>query len=241
MSWFPLAKDVMEDPFFQQLTPTEKIVFWWLTSEYNMNDWGFYLSDTQFAVTLGCTEKTIQRARKKIHAHGWINYQPGWRDANMDGLATTYSEVQYATKPGENCTQFAQQNRFAFQQMVSFLRSKRFQPGDIVTYVYLNYWRQLRGNNTIFYITKRDFCVLTRISDAPARVKRLYEKFTYRNSDNHLFSVEGYHYLKFSAWNEPTDPEKDEMNRKIAESWEASIRDETARRREDRILCRVSR
>ena len=223
MSWFPLAENVMESPEFRRLTPTEKLYYWWLVSQYNLRDGGFYISDLEFAITLGCNEKTIQRARQTFHNElEWIRYTPGHRDKRGRGLATQYHEILF-TNPHDMGCWFAQQHRYSFEMMVAHIRDGRFQPADVVTYVYLNYWRWHNGRRKTFYITKKQLRELTNLEDAPQRIDNLYSRLTY-NGGAHLFTVSGYQSLSISDWSEPCDPDESEHNREIANGHRQTIK-----------------
>lgn len=237
MSWFPLARDLMEsEEFIKLFSPTEKLYTWLLISEYNFRGSSFYWADVEVAVTLGTSEKTVRRAREQLAKLGWVNYIPGTLDKKGRGLATKYLEVKWATP--EDSSWFAQMHRYTFNMMLNCLRHRRFKPGDVVVYVYLSYWwwkcRGRYADRGKFFITKQELRKLTNLEDAPERVARLYSNFTYAGGA-HLFEyTSGYQKLEFKEWNTAADPEKDENNRKNAERWVQEIKERVKKLRQDK-------
>jgi hypothetical protein len=129
----------MEDsPEFRTLTPVDKVYLFLMISEFNKRG-AFYKSDIEMSATLGVSEKTIQRARKKFIDLGWIKAKPGSKTRRGQGLATFYHQVDWAkVVPGNY---FAQMHRHAFNVMLQKLMKKEFSPPDLVVYVYLCYWQ----------------------------------------------------------------------------------------------------
>jgi hypothetical protein len=188
LSWFPLSKAMMEDSQeFRALTPTEKLYFWRLLSEFNLRG-EFYQSDLEMATTLETSEKTIRRGRKKLIQMGWISSIRGTRTKRNQCLATRYLHVKYATLEEEGF--YAQMPRHTFNVMLDYLRRSHFNQADIVVYTYLSYWfwknRGKYDGHDRFYITKAQLRLCTNIKDAVQRVFNIYERFSF-SSDAHLF------------------------------------------------------
>jgi hypothetical protein len=225
MSWFPLNEQLMEgSPEFRVLTPAEKVFLLFMISEFNLRRKHFYKSDLEAAVTLGVGERTIRRGRKKLIELGWIKAKPGTLTRRGKCLATTYLWIKWATiSPGGF---FAQMDRHAFNVMLYHLRKGEFSSADLVVYVYLCYWHwRNRGKfreKGSFYMSKEHLCELTNLADAPGRVERLYDGFTFREGA-HLFEYGGYQKLIFTTWNEFADPEEDEDIRLNAEAYTKEI------------------
>jgi hypothetical protein len=138
LSWFPLPMAMMKDSQeFRSLTPTDKLYFWRLLSEFNLRG-EFYQSELEMAMTLGTSEKTIRRGRKKLIQIGWVIAKPGTRTGRNQFLATRYLWVKYADLQEEDL--FAQMPRHTFNVMLDYLRRSEIKQADIVVYTYLSYW-----------------------------------------------------------------------------------------------------
>lgn len=234
MSWFPLAEELMEDAIFRALGPLDKLYYWALISKANQYGGKFYWSDLEAAATLGCSLSTVRGARRKYTKLGWISTIPGFRDKRGRTLATQYQEVKWAQVEGVSW--YAQMHRHTFDMMLNRLWHKVFQPGDLVVYIYLSYW-QCRCQVSYeesgdFFITRRQLRELTGLEDAPLRVARLYNNFTY-NGGAHLFEYSGYQKLKFTKWATAADPEKDENNRQHAERYLREIKERARQLRQE--------
>lgn len=222
MSWFPLAKDMMESESFRALTPTDKLYMWLLISEYNLRGGQFYKSDLEVAETLKTSEKTVRRARKKLSDLGWIGYRPGRKNRTGQGLATQYLDIRWALPPQDG-RQFARMHRYAYEAMLNYVRRGVFDHADVVVYVYLDYWRQMKGGESEFFISKRDLRQLTNIQDAAEHVTRLHDLFQF-NGGARLFQYSGYQRLSIQKWATFADPEEDETNRKNADLYRQEIK-----------------
>lgn len=241
MSWFPLFRDMMEGEGFKALTPTGKLYTWFLISEYNLRGGEFYKSDLEVAETLGTSEKTVRRTRKALCDLGWLRYIPGRRNKAGQGLATRYLDVKWAFcgedegDQQQEKYQFSQMHRYAYEAMLACVRRKTFEPGDVVVYVYLDYWRQIKGGKDVFFITKRKLSDLTGLKDVSQRVKRLYERFQFSSGD-HLFNYTGYQTLTFTNWATFADPDtvNGQGNRKLAEERRQEIKERVARKKRAR-------
>lgn len=234
--WFPLSIGFMEDPKFRLLSPSEKLYYWRLVSEFNLRG-EFYQSDLEMAKTLGTCEKTIRRGRSKLTEMGLINAIPGTRTRRNQMLATQYPFIRYANLDEEGF--FAQIRRYTFNVMLHYLRKASLQSGDIVVYIYLSYWFwRNRGKNEDhrFFITKERLQSLTNLKDAPIRIPRIYEAFVFSDG-THLFNYQDeYRRFTFRDWNICAEPKNDEQSRGNAERYIKEIKDLVAREKRDREL-----
>lgn len=237
MGWFPVFADLMEQEEFKGLTPTEKIYFWHLVSEFNRRG-EFYQSDLEIAKTLATSEKTIRRGRAKLVQRDLIEVKPGTRTKRNQYLATRYLRVRYATMDEDGF--FAQMPRHTFNAMLDRLRKSRLQTGDVVVYVSLYYWfwrnRGKYESRDRFFITKKSLQSLTILKDASTRLARIYEAIVF-SGGGHLFNYqEEYQQIIFRDWSWCADPDDDEQNRHNAEIYLKEIKDLVAREKRERQL-----
>lgn len=223
MSWFPLARDLMEGEVFRRWTPAERLFYWRLMDEANERGCPFYRSDIWLSVELGIAERTIRKARRKARDAGWLVVIPGRQDARGRGLATQYVEVRWATV--ERGQSFSRMNRWAFRLIVDLCGRRVIAPADVVVYVTLAYWlgkyRDYYDEERGFFISKRDLRELTGLADAPGRVRRLYEAFTYSDGA-HLFEFKDtWQQITITKWATPKPPWDDEAN---ATFWENRLK-----------------
>lgn len=224
---FPLFRDVIENPEFQAIPATFKLLYWLLVSEYNL-DGKFSKDDSWLAAVLNCTPKTIQSARKKLKEMELIKTQ-------ISSGGIVYSEVKFAIVPKAEKAKgsyFTWMNRYQFEDVLYYASSakgKRFNHGDIVTYVALTYWRyRTRNTDNEFYISKSKLRELTGYADAPQSVSKLYDAYVFNSDDDedaeHLFEFEDRHRkLYFYGWNISADPENNEGNASNAADMIADI------------------
>ncbi|MDK2925684.1 MAG: hypothetical protein PWQ41_1458 [Bacillota bacterium] len=212
----------MESDEFKRFSPTEKLYYWFLVSEFNARG-KFYRDDLTIAVTLGCSEDKVRQARRKVEKLGWILDEPGFKlPGKAKGVATRYIWVSWANveEEGGEAGFWAAMHRYTFEAMLAKVREKTFLPPDVVTYVYLWYlWYKNtdKGRKESFFVTKAQLRELTNLADAPERVKRLYDNYTFRGGA-HLFECAyGYQKLTFSKWGFCADPSEDEGNRQLDE------------------------
>lgn len=241
INWFPLYKSMMEDSEeFRGLTPTEKVYYFQLISEFNLRQKEFYKADLEFAVMLALSEDKIRRARRKFQYLGFLNIKPGFRSRGK-GVATSYLSIRW-NKPGEG-EFFAQFHRYVFESMLSKVRSGKLKHSDVLIYVYLSYlqWKNRGANDGKFYIAKRLLNELTNVADSTSAVVRLHALYTF-TSGAHLFEYKDqYHKIAFDKWTTLADPSEDENNRQIAERNRQSVKDaiatiKRAKKVEDREL-----
>jgi len=228
VGWFPIFANFIEGEDFKRLTPTEKLYFWHLVSEFNLRG-EFYQSDLTIAKTLGTCEKTIRRGRAKLLRMGLIIAKPGTRTKRNKFLATRYLSVKYSIISPEEDRFFAQMPRFTFQVMLYELRKSRLQAGDVVVYVCLQYWfwrnRAKYENRDQFFITKNSLQSLTNLKDALTRIPRIYKSIIF-SSGAHLFKYqEEHHRFIFREWDWCEDPDENEDNRQNAEEYIEEISD----------------
>jgi hypothetical protein len=237
MGWFPVFENFLESDEFKCLTPTEKLFFLHLVSEFNLKG-QFYQSDLEISKTLATSEKTIRRGRHKLIAMGLIDARAGTRTRRNQLLATRYLWVKYSSTD-EHGGFYAQMPRFTFQVMLDCLRKSRLQVGDVVVYVCLSYWywrnRGKYEDRDRFFITKKELQSLTNLRDAPTRVPRIYEAEVFSDGD-HLFEFqEEYHRLIFKDWGTYADPDDNDTARRLAKNYLKEIKEAVAsekRRRE---------
>lgn len=237
MGWFPVFANFMEGEEFKGLTPTEKLYFLHLVSEFNRRG-EFYQSDLEVAKTLATSEKTIRRGRTKLAEMDLIEVEPGRLTKRNQCLATRYLLVRYATMKEGGF--FAQMPRHTFNAMLDRLRKSRLKAGDVVVYVSLYYWfwrnRGKYEERNRFFITKKGLQSLTNLNDASTRIHRIYESIAF-SSGKHLFDYEEeYHRMIFRDWTWCADPDDNEQNRHNAEIYLKEIKDLVAREKRGRQL-----
>lgn len=242
MSWFPLRADLIENPEFVAMSPSQKVYYLALVSEFNLRG-EFYRSDQEFAVLIGAaTDKepvkypftldrrdgclygvsvdTIRRARRELQKKGWIAYKPGTR-SRRGTVATTYKQVRHARAAEEMF--FAPMHRHTFDMLLDQARRGQFTHADLVAYTALVYWGYKHGRPGDFFITKGKLRELTGLESAPDHVARLHDRFKYAGG-RPLFDYQDTHQrLRFTEWRTAADPEKDETNREIAKRWEREV------------------
>lgn len=225
LAWFPLYSDLVESQEFKDLTPIEKLYTLLLISTYNQRGGQFYKSDTEVAVTLSCSDKTIRRARKRLVAMGLITCVPGWRDKRGKGMATKYSTVKWS-QTSESGMWYAQFNRHCFNMMLNGMRRLNWRAVDVVVYSCLAYWqfrtRARYRDRGVFYITKMELRSLSGVDDIKASLQRLYDNFQY-SCGARLFEYMGYQKITVSKWSTPTSPDEDENASKQAVRWYEEI------------------
>lgn len=238
MGWFPVFADLIDGEEFKSLTPTEKLYFLHLISRFN-KDGEFFQADDEIAATLATDVKTIRRGRPKLEKMGLIQVIPGRLTERKRCIATQYLKVRYARIKPEEDRHFAKIQRHTFEVMLNHLRKTLFQPGDVIVYVCLYYfYHRNRGKREDhqFYIKKEKLQSLTGLQDASTRVSRIYEAFTF-SSGCHLFEYQDKHQrFIIKNWEICGEPEKNENNRRIAESFRQKIKDTVARKKQERRL-----
>jgi hypothetical protein len=239
MGWFPVFEECIRAENFINLTPTEKLLFWYLGSEFNRRG-DFYQSDLEIAKTLATSEKTIRRGRKELTAMGLIEAKPGTITRRKQFLATRYVWVRYANVEPEEDRHFAQVPRFTFQVLLELLRKANLRPGDVVVYICLSYWywrnHGKSENRDRFFITKKALQKLTNLRNSPTRVRGLYEAFVF-SGGKHLFEYqEEHHRITFTDWCTCAEPEQNEQSQRIAESYVREIKDLVTQEKRERQL-----
>lgn len=181
-SWFPIAKGMIQDEAFRNLTPTEKLYFWKVLSEYNYAGGEFYKSDTWFAASLNLSVEKIRKARVKLSNLGYIEFTPGTQDKRGRKLATTYKTVKWADVPeGE---QFSKLERVTFERLIDYI-GHNFTHADVVCYVYISHLVFTRGGDYAI-LSKSDFSEITGMPKPLTHVWNLLRKFTF-SSGSKLF------------------------------------------------------
>lgn len=233
-NWFPLYRAMMENPDFTDLlSPVEKLFMLLLISEYNMRG-AFRKCDLEIAATLGVSESKVRQARYKLAELGWIATVPGFKlPGKKTGIATLYDAVKWAVVT-ENGDFFARMHRFAFEQLLSKVRSGTFTHADVVTYVYLCYLNERNGSKGEFYVTKQELRELTNIENVAACVARLHDRFQF-TSGAPLFEYQDlYHKLLVRKFRCFADPSKDENNARIAAVMKDEVRQRINRMRAEK-------
>lgn len=218
MNWFPLPRGLMENPIFTMCTPAEKLFLLHVASEVNLRG-PFYRADLEEAVILGLSEDKVRRARRAFMSMGWITAERGFQ-AGGRNLATRYSAVLGAARTDGDF--FAPLHRYTFEALLHYIRSKRLTHADLVTYVYLTYFKARCGReDDWFFITKNELRELTSLPSASLSVDHLHRAFP---EGSHLFEVhDEYHRLVFSKWAIFADPSENENNAKNAERYREEI------------------
>lgn len=246
MSWFPVHADIVTHSDFKKCSPAEKLFFLYVTSEFNVRG-KFYMSDLRAGITLGISEETAKKARRKFRNMGMIEITPGFRMADGRGVATTYKFVKGAKV--QEGKQFIQQHRHTFNSVLHKVRLGILEPIDAVVYVYLNYVRQ---KHNPFGVSKRWFKELTGFQNAFSAVKRLYNGYVFDDesrqdkeirdettkgamssyvedfgkayNSSRLFKlVDFYHQFAFDEWCEELDPIQSAVMAKRAMEFEQYV------------------
>lgn len=231
INWFPLPRGLMENPIFIFCTPAEKLLLLHIASEVNLRG-PHYRADLEEAVILGLSEDKVRRARREFMRMGWITAEPGFR-ASGRHLATRYYGVPGAARTDGDF--YAPLHRFTFECLLSHIRSKRLTHADVVTYVYLTYFKARTGrDDDWFFITKNELRDLTGLPSASLCVDHLYRAFTF-SGGSHLFEVrDEYHRFVFSKWATFADPSENETNAKNAQRYREEIAEEVKARKHPR-------
>lgn len=218
-TWFPLHVDIVTSDDFKDRTPTEKLYFFLVTSEFNARD-RFYMSDLEAAVRIGAKEITARKARRTFQKLGLIETKLGFKGPNGRGVATTYCDVKGAKVDKKSGRQFVRQQRYMFNSLLDCVRDGIFKPVDVVVYVYLNYIRQ---KHNITKLSKGWLKELTGIPQADKSVKKLYDRYTFSGGNTLFDYTDLYQHLKISGWREAVPPEKSEDNAALAVRYEKEI------------------
>ncbi|MDQ7791406.1 MAG: hypothetical protein RDV00_04680 [Clostridia bacterium] len=225
-----MSRELMEyNQDFKDLTPSEKVYFWFLISEFNLRG-QFYKADLEIAETLRLSESKVRKARRMFQRLGWITIQPGFRSRGKN-IATTYEDVKWS-KPIKG-DWFAQVHRYTFEVLLDKLRVQVCSHEDVVVYVYLSYlyWKNRGKNGSKFFVTKSDLSELTGIRTAATRVSRLQALLTASDRDA-LFTFEDrYHKIVFTEWYTYVDPSENERNREESKRLQSKRMDEISKAR----------
>lgn len=192
-SWFPIAKGLINEESFRILTPAEKIYFFQVLSDYNLNG-QYYKSDIQYAATLNLSVDKIRKARAKLAKVGYIDMIPGTRDKRGRGLATTYKGVKWHDVPEDE--QFSKMSRSAFEGAVDEIRDGVFTHEDVACFVYIDHLVYVKGGEYAI-LTKSEFCTITNMPKAMERVKSLFNKFQFSDGSRLFKYDDAYHTIKF--------------------------------------------
>lgn len=190
MSWFPLSKELLENtPEFSAMTPTCKLYYWLLISEYSLERGRFYRTDKKFGESLGVDEKTVQRARKTLEKCGFVEAVRGWRNPKTNRVRAT--EYRCVKEPGiedlnlpgnkgskkKGSKGFTQISREAFKCLLKDVCEGRIAHRHVVVYVYL--WHLYRtgqgttGENFPVPISEDRLRRLTRVESVASCVEKL--------------------------------------------------------------------
>ena len=210
INWFPLSRSMMEESQeFKGLTVAEKLYYILVLSEFNLKG-EFYRADLEMAIMLRLSEDKIRRARRKLQGMEFLTIKPGFKSKGK-GVATTYIDAKWRETPKRGDGEyFAPMHRYALETMLHYIRVKRFNHADVLTYIYLCYYQyKNRGKNEgKFFITKETLKELTGIPKAVECVTSLYKGFVF-DEKSHLFDYRDmYHKLVFDVWRTMGDPKK---------------------------------
>ena len=220
INWFPLPRSLMESPIFIMQTPLEKLYLLYVASEMNLRG-PFYKADLEIAVTMGASEDKLRRIRREDMRLGWVLAEPGFRSAGRH-LATRYKGVPGARR--EDGDFYAPLHRFTFEALLHYLRQKRLTHADLVTYVYLTYFKvRTRRDDDWFFISKNQLRELTGIPSATVCVDHLYTGFTFTGGSHLIEYRDESHRLVFSKWSAFADPSANENNAKNAEHYRTEV------------------
>lgn len=245
-SWFPIANEQINHPDFKSLTPTQKLYYWFVVSEYNyfMAELGeYYRSDQWIASALGVKERTIREARRTCQKKGFIKTVPGRRNLKTgQAIATQYKYVKWSL-PNDIEGGYAKFIRHHLGMLLNKVRDPRttIYVEDVVIYIYLDFIRDRYRDND-FFVTKRELREMTRIKKAPESVRNLYEDFRFA-SGNHLFEFEDNHQkFHFEEWREALEPQEDDTAYENAMVWEDEIKrnvEEARRQQKEKELDKL--
>lgn len=221
INWFPLPRNLMENRSFIQQTPVEKLYLFYIASEMNLHG-PFYKSDLEIAVTLCVSTDKVRRIRREDMGLGWVKARPGFQSGGRN-LATSYLDVPGASRQDSDF--FAPFHRYTFEALLHKVREYMLSHADLVTYVYLTYFKARCGcDDDSFFISKKELRELTGIPSAVASVDSLSKYSTYSNGA-HLFQyTDEYHRLTFGQWARFTDPSESKNNAANARSYRQDIR-----------------
>lgn len=75
--WFPIFNRQLDDAGFKALTPAEKVMYWYLASEFNSLG-QFYRADVDLAAAVKLSVAKVRQARRKFQRLGWLAVVPGF-------------------------------------------------------------------------------------------------------------------------------------------------------------------
>jgi hypothetical protein len=191
-SFFPLNKDLIENPEFKKLPVISRLYYLLLISDFNQCG-EFFRSDSANAVKLKVSVDTIRRARRLFTKLGWIEARPGFRSSSGKPVATVYKAVKYANV--EDGKFFAPMQRYAFERLIHMRMSGAKRAVDekaILIFCYFTYLQTKFGNS--FFVTKRDFAGLTGFTEIGETLKQLAAPF-FVNGDPLIKLTDGYHKM----------------------------------------------
>lgn len=193
-SWFPIANGMIQDENFRDLTPTEKLYFWKVLSEFNMSYGEFYKADIWFAASLNLSIEKIRKARAKLSKMGYITMVPGTQDKRGRKLATTYKDVKWADVVEKG--QFSKMDRTTFERLISHIIDNHLSHADVVCYVYIHHLIWIKGGEYAS-LTKKEFAELTGMPKIMSNVKSLMANFKFSNGEMLFDFRDYYHNIKF--------------------------------------------
>lgn len=225
----------MENPDFISLTPSQKIHYLMIQSDYNQNLGEFYRSDSEYEAALNLSIEQIRKSRRLFVEKGFLKITSGCR-VNNKNLATKYHFVKWAQVPEEEGQQYIQMPRHHFNTLIHWCGENGYELKTFWLYASLFYWWKTHGNNSSFYITKKDIHSLTGIKGIKSIKDSLSELSTYRFSggDELFIYNERYLHFDFEAMAIAGDPEENENNAKCAESIERAIKEKAKKKTSER-------
>ena len=236
IEFFPLWKAQMEDSeSFKQLTPHEKIVYWFLQSQFNLYGPGWYTPDLKLAVATDMSLSKVRQARRMFRERGWVVYDPGFQ---VDGrnVATKYHRVEWAGTPDKDSGEsWVPLHRYTFESMVGRVLRKDLGHADVVAYIVLWYWWRKHidsaSENQWWFISKKDLRTLTGVANVGKCLRNLYSLQPFGDGSR-LFEfddeVRRYTFPEFKLF---ADPSESEVNFNLRQELWAEIEQRYERKR----------
>lgn len=203
----PFCRAMFDDERFQRLTPTEKIYYWFLVSEFNLYG-EFVCADSKAAENLSVSLAKIRQARRKLTKMGLIRIQTGFIKGDRN-FATKYCNVEWSRPSQRLKKQFVRMHRQAFEVLLDWIRQKVLTHAEVVVLICLYYWKHLlngwkiKGENgpQSFFIAKSMLRKLSGIRDCSKLLANLYENIVLGEDSHHLFEYADNHIsVNFDKW-----------------------------------------
>lgn len=227
LRWFPIIRECLESDEFGGLTPAEKIYYWHLIERFGFFGGPFGEPDARAAAKIGVSEGKIRVARRKLRDMHWVHYKSGFYVVGRGAVSTRFRWIKWTNLPEKGSGGwFAKMHCHAFNCIVARVRKGVFSHADLVTYVVLCYLRhKYSRNRSSFYATKKELRKLLGVADAVARIRNLYERFTFKSGARLFEYLDEYNRVYFSDWRDFADPSEGEHARTRALKLEDEIKE----------------